>query len=373
MRKPAGGMKQIRLTAVLLAELGVPTFLLRDQSYFAPGGGFDDNVYYGISVPEAEFSFQQAGARLGPEDVLVLPEMLLVETLPVCRGWKCRIALNNQNGFYALRYRPHTTAAARQIEFAIANAPYVAALCKDFLGVDEKRIFTVPHWIVRPPFGLREPEADRALAVCYMPRKLPGVVRAIRELVERSHPDVPWVEIDGLPEDQVALRFRANRIFFAAHETEGCPMPALEAMACGCLTAGFPGTAGFAHPYASPTNGIWAPDGDAPAAAEAVRLAIEVARTGGQRYEMYVAAGRETALRFAREPVREALAAMIEAVAARAYTARKTSVPSLAWKERLFAYRILYNHDRLGWPGRLFARASALTKPIRRAISWVLA
>ena len=60
MRKPVGGVKQIRLTAMLLTELGVPTFLLRDQSFFAPGGGFDDDCFYGVPVPQAPFAFQDA-------------------------------------------------------------------------------------------------------------------------------------------------------------------------------------------------------------------------------------------------------------------------------------------------------------------------
>src|SRR5437868_847403 len=91
--KPSGGNKQLRLAASLLAELGVETFLVRDRQYYAPGAGFDDNVFYGVPVPVAPFPFEEAGTHLRPEDVLVLPEVLLDRTLPLCKGWKCRLAL----------------------------------------------------------------------------------------------------------------------------------------------------------------------------------------------------------------------------------------------------------------------------------------
>ena len=56
---------------------------------------------------------------------------------------------------------------------------------------------------------------------------------------------------------------------------------------------------------------------------------------------------------------------MIEVVGKRAYAARNHAVTSLGWKANLYAYRFLYNHDRLGWPGRSSAM-SALTKPFPR-------
>src|SRR4051812_5428328 len=104
--KPSGGNKQLRLMATLLAEMGIETFILRDRSYLDQAPIFDDDVYYRVPVPLAPFVFEEGGEHLRSEDVLLLPEVLLERTLPVCAPWRCRLALNNQNGFYALRYRP---------------------------------------------------------------------------------------------------------------------------------------------------------------------------------------------------------------------------------------------------------------------------
>jgi hypothetical protein len=369
--RPSGGNKQLRLMATLLAELGVETAIVRDRAYFAAEPVFDDDTYYSVPIPHAPFIFDEAGDHLGPEDVLILPEVLLDRSLPACASWRCRIALNAQNGFYALRYRPADRRLVGRIEFAIANAPYVAALTRRFLGIDARRIFAVPHWVVRPPFGIASAgeEAPRPLTVCYMPRKLPDLVGRVRTMVRGSCPEVPWVEIDGKPADQVAESFRKNAVFFAAHDLEGCPLPGLEAMACGCLVAGFAGTARFPHPYADAANGFWAPDRDADAAAAAIVAAIGVAREGGDRLRGRLAAGRETALRFAKPAVRGALERLIEAVGRRSYEGRAAVAPSLGWKGGLQAYQLLYDYDQLGLPGLLAGRLSGATRPLRRALS----
>ena len=368
--KPSGGNKQIRLMASLLPDLGVEARLLRDRKFFEDPSRYDDNSFYGVPVPNASFPFEEGGQNLGPDDVVILPEVVLGKSLDVARAWQCRFALYNQNGFYGLRYGGDAAVCGRRLEFVISIAPYIASLCKTFLGVPPERIFHVPVWVVRPPFSLQEREEAKTLAVCYMPRKMPDQVKRVRELVQASHPDVPWVEIDGLPEPEVAVRYRANKIFFAAQDLEGCPLTALEAMACGCLVAGFPGTGRFAHPYATPANGLWAADRNIPAAAAAVRSAIDVVR-GGDRYHRYLEAGRETARRYSEEPVKTAIAELVAGVKERNYRARRRALPALGWKGTLFAYRLLYDYDRLGWTGRLVSGVSQMTKPLRSFLSRV--
>ena len=370
--KPSGGHKQIRLMASLLTELGIDVRLLRDRSFLADPAPFDDNQFYGVSVPLAAFPFEDGSRHLKPDDILILPEVFLEQSLSLCGGWKCRFALNNQNGFYALRYAPRRAALRSLIEFAIANAPYVAAICNEFLGIPAERIFHVPHWVVRPPFDLRgtaEGGEGRQLAVCYMPRKLPDIVRHVRDLVLQSHPHTPWVEIDGVPEAEVARRYRQSSVFFAAQDLEGCPLTALEAMACGCVVAGYPGTDRFPHPYATAGNGFWTRDRDVQRGASAVRSAIDLCRTGGPRYEQYIQAGRKTAERFAEAAVRTALTYLVDVVEKDGYRARRTSAGALGWKETYFAYKLLYAYDRLGRVGRLLGALGKATKPLRLALS----
>jgi hypothetical protein len=363
--KPSGGNKELRLHASLLRELGVEVFLLRDELFFTRPNSFDDNVFYRVPIDLAPVPFERAGEYLKPDDVVILPEVILRDSLARCAPWNCRIAVNNQNGFYGLRYGPPRALARDRIEFVLAISPYVAALSHHFYGVPRNRIFHVVPWIVRPPFEIREPAPDAALAVSYMPRKMPDLVRRIREVVERAHPDVPWVEIDGVPEPEVARRLRANKVFFVAQDLEGCPLTALEAMTCNAIVAGFPGTANFPHPYATAANGFWVRDRDTEAAAVAVGKAIDLARTGGETYRKMLEAEHATASRYSRESVLEGLREVATVAQRRAYTERSGPRASLGARGWLQAARLLYDCDRLGLAGRLAGKVIATAKRLK--------
>lgn len=371
--RPAGGNKQLRLQATLLRELGVETFLLREEQFFTRPNSFDDNALYGIPVEHAAFAFERAGEHLKPDDVLVLPEVVLCDSLARCDSWRCRIAVNNQNGFYGIRYGPPRRWCGRRIEFAIANAPLVADLCHRFYSLPRSRVFLVPYWMDRLPFAppaATDPPPE--LAVGFMPRKLPEVNALVREVVSRTHPDVPWIKIDGLPEAEVAAKLRRLAVFFAAQDIEGFGMPAIEAMACGCVVAGFPGTGAFPHPYAAPQNGFWAPDRDVRAAANAVCRAIDLVKTGGAELEAYRWPVRITLTLFTREAAHDALSELAKVVAERNYASRSDDnfkAAVLGWRHEPAVLRLLYESNRLGWPGRVVDRVARLTKPIRRAFS----
>jgi hypothetical protein len=92
-------------------------------------------------------------------------------------------------------------------------------------------------------------------------------------------------------------------------------------------------------------------------------------RLGGPRNEQYLQAGRDTVRRFTRVAVQDTLREMLAVVENRSYAARQPSIASLGWRGRLLAYRLLYNYDQLGWPGRFVSWLSASTKPLRRVLS----
>jgi glycosyltransferase involved in cell wall biosynthesis len=358
--KPVGGLKHIRVVASLLRELGIEAFLLRDGPV-PLAADLDDNRLYDIPVPDAPFAFADAGDRLRPDDVLVLPEVTPGAAYDLCRGWKCRLALYNQNGFYALRFCPSRRRMGRRFDFAIANAPYVAGVCETFLGVPRDRVFIVPYWVMRDPFT--PGEQPPRLAISCMPRKLGEHVRKVRDEVQRAEPDVPWVEIDDIPSSEVAHRFRECAIFFSTQHMEGFGLPALEAMACGALVAGYAGTGGFPPPYARPENGLWVRDGDMAAAAAAVSRAIAVARRGGEELARYLAAAREAASRYTKEATIKALADMLRGIAEGEVAQSRRF--DLGWRGKLAGLRVLYESDRLGWPGLVVSWLSRQTKPFR--------
>lgn len=340
---PSGGHKQARLMVSLLNEMGKDASLLLD-------GATGDERLYRVEVPVAPFPFEAAGSRLGADDVLIFPEARLRDYLCAAGPWACRKAVLNQNGFFALAGRPPGRYSRHGIEFAITISPYIASVTRDYLGLEGGRIFYVPHWVVRGPFeeGF-PPGAPRELSVGFMPRKLPELAERVRRIVAGHAPDVPWVEIDGVPEEEVARRFRSIPIFFSTQDREGCPLPALEAMSCGCVVAGYRGTAAFPHPYASPRNGFWAPDRSIYPAARQVLRAIEMVRGGGAPLEALRARGLETSRGYTKEAVLRALATMIEVVERRDYRRRDPGLIPLGWRGHLFARNQLLGRRVEGW------------------------
>jgi hypothetical protein len=346
--RPSGGVKQLRLLAQLLRELRIETFHVRHRADAqAP---WDDALYAPLPVFPADFAFEDAGRCLGPDDVLVLPEVKLDRTLPITRGWPCRVALYNQGMFYGLRDRPARALIRQRIEFAIVPALHVAALTRRYLHLAPARIFQVPCWVWRGPFGDATPDcSSQRLAIACMPRKLPEHIRAVRQLVQSVHPDVPWIELDDLPESSIAQALRQTAIFFSTQDREGFGLPALEAMASGCLVAGYRGTANFPTPYATSANGLWVPDRAISEAAVAVSRAVELVRHEADELRHIRQCGRQTAQRFDRLAALRALGTMLDRLQRRSFDRATCRMPPLGWLNQLHAWHVLYRHRRFTW------------------------
>jgi len=121
------------------------------------------------------------------------------------------------------------------------------------------------------------PAAKRRL-IAYMPRKMPVEANFLRETFRRRHPQyarVRWEPLNGVPQTQVASVLGAAAVFVALGRIEGVGLPPLEAMAAGCLVAGF--TGGGGREYATEENGFWCDADDwircADRIAEAMHLA----------------------------------------------------------------------------------------------------
>jgi glycosyltransferase involved in cell wall biosynthesis len=165
--------------------------------------------------------------------------------------------------------------------------------------------------VLRPgidPNLFRAPERKPALAdgvrIAYMPRKNKALAKQIREtfsaLDEALAARCRWVEIAGMTAQGVAEALQGAHIFLATGFPEGCPLPPLEAMACGCLPVGFMGFGGADYmrqalpPKADPApfapwwplrkvgwcakntgNGLWSADADILGAALHLKTAAE--------------------------------------------------------------------------------------------------
>jgi glycosyltransferase involved in cell wall biosynthesis len=197
-----------------------------------------------------------------------------------------------------------------------------------------------------------------------MPRKLPEHIAKVREVFTRTHPEVTWVEIDRVSETEVARRLSESAFFLSTQQWEGCPLPPLEAMACGCLVAGYPGTGHFSHPYARQVNGFWAREMDPLSAARQLGRAVQVFQEGGTRLRDMRAACCKTVQRYTKEKVVQALRHVVETVRNRAYH-QAPFIPVLGFKAHYQALGILYRSGHLTLRGLIPAR---VRRSIRRVV-----
>lgn len=151
-----------------------------------------------------------------------------------------------------------------------------------------------------------EEAVNTTLRIAWMPRKNTALARQIREIISarlhRSQPgySLEWVEIHRKQPTEVALLLRSSHIFLSTGFPEGCPLPPLEAMASGCIVAGFSGMGGWDYmrqvaphaPYAYKPwwplrevpwsgNGFYVADADVTGAAYAVEEACQLLHKGG--------------------------------------------------------------------------------------------
>jgi hypothetical protein len=332
-RTPGGGHKHLRLLAQNIRRLGIDSFLLREDSKC------NDVGFYGIDVPASDFGLEDAASHLTSEDLVFLPEYRLDALVQVSSGWSSRKAVYAQGGFLALLHRPPGGYWRHAIEFMIGVSPYIVALGPAYLGLPAARCFYVPYPVVRGPFAevCRTFEAKR-LAISFMPRKLPDHVREVRREVEARCPQVPWVEIDGCPEREVAQRLDENALFFSTQDGEGFGLPAIEAMARGALVTGYRGTGGFPAPYATPRNGLWAPDRSPRRAVSRVLAGVELARHGGPALDAVLTASRETLAGFTEECALAALGEVLRSAKSGEFP-RRSHAPRLGIRGHLQAWR----------------------------------
>jgi len=154
--------------------------------------------------------------------------------------------------------------------------------------------------IIRPAidsniFHVSVRRAEGPVRIGFMPRKNKALAEHIRRIFEERNPgaSVVWVPIHGMSREQVAETLRSCHIFLVTGFPEGCPLPPLEAMACGCLCVGFTGFGGWDYmrqinsvgyvPYDYALrevpwggNGWWYPDGDVLGAVHGLEQAIRV-------------------------------------------------------------------------------------------------
>lgn len=254
---PSGGIRVIYRHVDALNEAGRPAAVLHHSDGFRCT--WFENTTRVVGAPSAE---------LGPDDVLVVPEVYgpFLELLPS----EVRRVAFNQNGYLTFQH-----AAAGQVpayggfEAAMTVSEDSAELLRfAFPGL---RVDVVPNSIDPELFWAQEGLPPRRLAL--MPRKRPGDADLIFRLLGERLGGWEVTPIEGASEGETAAALRSAPVFLALGFREGFGLPAAEAMASGCFVVGFPGFGG--REVFDPSFSVAVEDGDVLGAARALAAACE--------------------------------------------------------------------------------------------------
>lgn len=279
----SGGIRTVFTHAELLIAMGFPVVVLAPQGHpdFFESGA---NVF--VTIP----------GSLGPDDDLVFPEAIAAGDgfCDYLLALPCRKHVFVQNHHYCrMGLRLVENRAGFGIEGIYACSGVVARALEAEFAVPDPPV--VPCVIDTTLFQAR----DKALGVAVMPRKMPQAMVRIREGLCERHPrwrSVPWVEVEDCREREVADILGRSAVFLSLSHREGLGLPPLEAMAAGCLVAGFHGDGG--REYATAENGFWCDDGDIDGCVAALAAALDTAAHHPDRCRAMRAAGDRTAAGF---------------------------------------------------------------------------
>lgn len=256
------------------------------------------------------------------------PPRWLEHRAPILRGAEIRdddILVVPDDGVAALGVAAQR--AERSVVLCQSSAPYLALAGLTTIAQHPARLSTFLSVAPGHTATLRRlfPQATIETVRCFADERLfrPGekqftgalVARkrvaeadAIRALSRHLHPttaEMRWIRLENATEAQVAGAFAGASVHLSLSRMESVGLTTLEALASGCVCAGFTGIGG--RQYATPDNGFWVEEEDCLAAADALAQAIALVRAGGAPLRRYVEAGMATAQQWSYAAFREDL------------------------------------------------------------------
>lgn len=256
-----GGIKQIFLLADTLRAQGFDAVVFEEQgrrpAWFPSSAPV---VSQGVFAPRAD-------------EVLVLPEDQ-PQILKIFKDWPQRKVIYSQNHFYGSLSLPNGESFA---DYGAAHAICCSRTTLEHMIWRHPNVkpFYVPCGIDRSLFS---PAATKKKNILYMPRKRPVEAAFIKDVFRYTYPecaDWKWVEVHDKTEAEAARLMGEAKIFLALSRMESLGLTPLEAMACGCVVAGFTGLGG--REFATPANGFWAEEDDFKGCAAQLRRAVDLA------------------------------------------------------------------------------------------------
>lgn len=311
--KPTGGVTVLRQMADILHQAGRETYLVaREQGGWKPEG-----------LADAAPVIQWADMKLTDSDLWLVPE-----------GWVNALAPGLEVGAHCISYVQNWA----YLFSALPAGVNWHSLSVEFLAVSDpvsrfikqatfKDAPVLRPGIDRTMFFAPDIKPEGTVNVAYMPRKNKAQAALIRSVFEHRKGGVRWLPIEDMTAGQVADTLRSAHIFLATGYPEGCPLPPLEAMACGCLPVGFTGMGGWDYmrqaqetPRYTPWfalrecpwtgNGLWCADGDVLDAALCLEDAVTMVQERDVFLDVALESGQQTADAYSLDEQKKAVLAM---------------------------------------------------------------
>jgi glycosyltransferase involved in cell wall biosynthesis len=251
-----GGIKYLFRMAETLRELGVDAIICENHG--------QRPLWFASTAP----IIKPSDLRPDASQFFVIPE----DRLHLLRNrWPQKPVIYVQNHFYSgaqlgdgMTYKDYgvtdVIAASRTIEAYIRHRhPDVTSRLIPY-GIDTGRF---------------KPAQNKRDVIVYLPRKRAVEAKYLRDSFRYAFPELrgwDWQALDNASETEVATAMGEARVFLSLGRLESLGLTPLEAMASGCVVAGFTGVGG--REYASSANGFWADEDDFPGCIAQLRSAI---------------------------------------------------------------------------------------------------
>lgn len=232
-----------------------------------------------------------------PGDTLVFPENSHT-LLQRFRTGAHRKLVFCQNPYYAFR---GLAGASCYSDYGVSHVLCPSHTVETFCRLRLPRLacaytpYFIDHTVFRCP-------PRKALAIVCIPRKRLLEAAVVRDLFGAAHPEfrkVPWYVLEGRPQKEVAQSMGRAAICLSMQRFEAHGLTTLEAMACGCIPAGFTGVFGGSD-SAADSNGFWAEEDDVFGCAAQLGRAVALVAAGGEPYERMLVNTLDTARAYSR-------------------------------------------------------------------------
>lgn len=272
---PCGGVRKIYNFVDLLREMGFEAFVLHAEWGFRCDWFLSDTPIIYMASPFGSLSgLDETGEvyslpAMSEEDLLIIPEIFVLQVVPNLAKWKVRGIIFNQNAFQTFSHAAYPSGPF-SADFDPKEMPqlYLNERILGVLVVSEHskaylealnlglKVFSIHNSINKNLFFYQENKKNR---IAYMPRKCLEDSLHVITLIKARGLLKEWTfcPIEGVSEREVGQVMRESAIFLSFSEREGFGLPPAEAMACGCVVIGYHGQGGkeyIMRPYAYPID-----------------------------------------------------------------------------------------------------------------------